>query len=134
AIADGVGGHVPVLFNNISGLVAQAKAGKLRVLGVASARRSAVEPGIPTIAEAGYEGFESSIWIGFLVPAGTPREIVQKLNAELNKAANLPDIREKLRAQLMDHHRTTPEEFAAQIRSDIAKWSKVIRAANITPN
>lgn len=134
AIADGVGGHVPVLFNNISGLVAQAKGGKLRVLAIASAKRSAVEPSIPTIAEAGYEGFESSIWIGFLLPAGTSREIVQRLNAELNKAANLPDIRESMRAQLLDHHSTTPEEFAAQIRSDIAKWSKVIRAANIRPN
>lgn len=134
AIADGVGGHVPVLFNNISSLVAQAKGGKLRVLAVASAKRSVLEPSIPTIAEAGYEGFESSVWIGFMVPAATPREIVQKLNAELNKAANLPDIREKMRAQLFDHHSTTPEEFAALVRSDFAKWSKVIRAANIAPD
>lgn len=131
AIAAGVGGHVKILFNNISGLVAQAQGGNLRVLAVASAKRSAVAPDIPTIAEAGYEGFESSIWIGFLVPAKTPRAVVQKLSAELTKAAALPDIREKLRAQLMDHHSMGPEEFSALIRADIAKWSKVVREANI---
>lgn len=131
AIAAGIGGHVKILFNNISGLVAQAQGGNLRVLAVASAKRSAVAPNIPTIAEAGYEGFESSIWIGFLVPAKTPRAIVQKLSTELNKAAALPDTREKLRAQLMDHHSMGPEEFSALIRSDIAKWSRVVREANI---
>jgi tripartite-type tricarboxylate transporter receptor subunit TctC len=134
AIAAGVGGHVKILFNNVAGLVAQAQGGKLRVLAVASARRSPGAPDIPTIAESGYEGFESSIWIGFLVPAKTPRAVVQKLNAELNKAASHPDVREKLRAQLMDYHSTTPEEFAALIRSDVAKWSEVVRAANITAN
>jgi tripartite-type tricarboxylate transporter receptor subunit TctC len=133
AIADGVGGHVRVLFNNVAGLVAQEKGGKLRVLAVTSAKRSALEPSIPTIAEAGYEGFEASIWIGFLVPAATPREIVQKLHAELTKAANLPDVREKLRAQLMEHHSTTPEQFAELIRSDLAKWSKVVREAKLKP-
>ncbi|HEX7053722.1 MAG TPA: tripartite tricarboxylate transporter substrate binding protein [Burkholderiales bacterium] len=131
AIRDGVGGQVPILFNNFSGLMAQDKGGKLRVLAVASAKRSTVEPGIPTIAEAGYEGFEASIWIGFLVPAGTPREIVQKLNTELNKAARLPRIREQLRTQLMEYHSMTPNEFSALIRSDIAKWSKVVRDAHL---
>jgi tripartite-type tricarboxylate transporter receptor subunit TctC len=133
AIADGVGGHVPVLFNNISGLTAQAKGGRLRILALASANRSSVETSIPTMAEAGYP-VEASVWIGFLAPAGTPPEVVEKLSAELIKAANAPGVRETMRSQLFDYRPLKLEQFAALIRSDVARWSKVIRDGNIRPN
>ncbi len=131
AIVDGLGGQVPILFNTLSNTMPQARAGKLRVLGLASSTRSPVDAALPTIAEGGLPGFDADIWFGFMVPAGTPREIINRLNADLNRVVSLPEVRERLQAQFFSVRTSTPEEFAALIRSDIAKWGKLIRDANI---
>ncbi len=131
AIIDGLGGQVPILFNTLSNVMPQARAGKLRVLGLASSTRSLADAALPTIAEGGLPGFDADIWFGFMVPAGTPREIVNRLNADLNRVVNLPEVRERLQAQFFSVRTSTPEEFGALIRSDVAKWGKLIREANI---
>lgn len=131
AIVDGISGQVPILFNTITNTTPQAKAGRLRVVAIASATRSPVDRNLPTIAEAGLSGFDADIWFGFMGPAGTPRDIVTRLNAELNRIVRLPDVAERLSAQLFDARTGTPEEFAALITADVAKWSKVVRDGNI---
>ncbi len=133
AIVDGIAGHVPVLFNTITNTTPQAKGGRLRILAVASGSRSPVDASIPTIAEAGLKGFDADIWIGFMAPAGTPRDVVNRLNAEFNRIVKAPDVSEKMKAQLFDLRSSTPESFAELIKSDIAKWGKVVRDAGIKP-
>ena len=134
AIVDGIAGHLPVLFNTITNTTPQAKGGRLRIVALASATRSPVDKSLPTIAEAGLKGFDADIWFGFMAPAGTPREIVTRMNAELNRIVRLPDIVERLSGQLFDIRTSTPEAFSDLIRADIAKWSKVVRDANIKPD
>jgi tripartite-type tricarboxylate transporter receptor subunit TctC len=133
AIVDGVSGQVPILFNTITNTTPQAKAGRLRIVAVASATRSPIEKSVPSIAEAeaGLKDFDADVWFGLMGPAGMPREIVVRLNAELNKALKQPDVAERLAGQLFDVRTGTPEEFGALIRSDVAKWSKVVREGNI---
>ncbi len=131
AIVDGIAGHLPVLFNTITNTTPQAKGGRLRVVALASATRSPVDKNLPTIAEAGLTGFDADIWFGFMAPAGTPREIVMRMNAELNRIVRLPDIVERLSSQLFEIRTSTPEAFSELIRTDIVKWSKVVRDANI---
>jgi len=133
AIVDGIGGHLPVLFNTITNTTPQAKAGRLRIVALASATRSPVDKSLPTIAEAGLKGFDADIWFGFMAPAGTPREIVARMNSELNRIVRLPEVVERLSEQLFDVRRGTPEDFSALIKADIAKWTKVVRDANIKP-
>lgn len=134
AIVDGISGQVPILFNTITNTTPQAKGGRLRIVAIASATRSPVDRNLPTIAEAGLKDFDADIWFGFMGPAGTPREIVTRLNAELNRVVKLPDVAERLGAQLFDVRTGTPEEFAALIKSDVAKWAKVVRDGNIKPD
>jgi tripartite-type tricarboxylate transporter receptor subunit TctC len=134
AIVDGIAGHVPVLFNTITNTTPQAKGGRLRVVALASATRSPVDKNLPTIAEAGLTGFDADIWFGFMAPNGTPRDIVTRMNSELNRIVKLPDIVERLSGQLFDIRTGTPEAFSELIRSDIAKWSEVVRDANIKPD
>jgi len=131
AIVDGIAGHLPVLFNTITNTTPMAKAGKLRVVALASATRSPVDKNLPTIAEAGLTGFDADIWFGFMAPNGTPRDIIMRMNSELNRIVKLPDIVERLSGQLFDIRTGTPEAFSELIRLDIAKWSKVVRDANI---
>lgn len=134
AIVDGISGQVPILFNTITNTTPQAKGGRLRIVAIASATRSPVDRNLPTIAEAGLKDFDADIWFDFMGPAGTPREIVTRLNAELNRVVKLPDVAERLGAQLFDVRTGTPEEFAALIKSDVAKWAKVVRDGNIKPD
>ena len=134
AIVDGIAGHVPVLFNTITNTTPQAKGGRLRVVALASATRSPVDKNLPTIAEAGLTGFDADIWFGFMAPNGMPRDIVMRMNSELNRIVKLPEIVERLSGQLFDIRTGTPEAFSELIRSDIAKWSKVVRDANIKPD
>lgn len=131
AIVDGIAGHLPVLFNTITNTTPMARAGKLRVVALASATRSPVDKNLPTIAEAGLKGFDADIWFGFMAPAGTPRDIITRLNADLNRIVKLPDIVERLSGQLFDVRTSTPEAFAGLVRDDITKWTKVVRDANI---
>ena len=105
------------------------KAGRLRAVAVASAKRVATFPELPTVAESGVRGTESNSWYGMLVPAGTPRAIVERLHAAMVKSLAAPDIRESFAAQSVEISGNTPEEFDAVIRADIAKWSKVVKAS-----
>ena len=130
AIADGIAGQVPILFNTITNTYPQAQGGRLRILALASATRSPVDNSILTIAEAGFAGFDADIWFGFLAPAGTPKEIVNRLNAELSRIILLPDIQERMKVQLFSTRTSTPEQFAKIIQSDLAKWSKLVKDAN----
>lgn len=134
AVVDGISGQVPILFNTITNTNPQAKAGRLRIVAIASATRSPVDANLPTIAEAGLKDFDADIWFGFIGPAGLPRDLVARLNAALNSAVKQPDIAERLSAQLFDVRGGTPEQFAALVKADIAKWSKVIRDGNIKPD
>ena len=131
AIVDGIAGQVPVLFNTITNTTPQAKAGRLRIVAIASATRSPVDRNLPTIAEAGLAGFDSDIWFGFIGPAGLPRDLVMRFNAELNRIVKLPNISARLTDLLFDVRTGTPEEFGALIKADVAKWSKVVRDGNI---
>jgi len=109
----------------------QVKAGSLRALAVTSPRRMPFAPDIPTISESGVPGYESVGWFGLVAPAGVPRDIITKLNAEIVRILQLPDVRERLLELGAEPARTTPEEFADFIRRDNAKWAKLIREKGI---
>jgi hypothetical protein len=112
-------------------LVPQVKDGKLRALAVAYKTRLQALADVPTMAEAGYPDIEFDNWFGVFVPAGTPREIITRLNLEFAKSMTLPDVKERLVALGFDPVGSTPEEFARQIKIELEKWVKVVRAANI---
>ncbi len=109
------------------------QAGRLRGLAVGSVKRLALMPDLPTIAEAGVPGYESSTWFGPLAPAKTPREIVVRLNTELLKILQRPDVRTRFAAEGIEALGSTPEEFGAYIKAEIDRWGRVIKAAGITP-
>lgn len=132
AIVDGIGGQVPILFNTITNTAPQAKGGKLRILALASPTRSPVDKALPVIAEsAGFEGFDADIWFGILAPAGTPPEVVQKLNAEIGRALGSQDVQDRLAAQLFAIQTATPAAFGDLIKRDLARWSKLVKEAGI---
>ncbi len=126
-----IGGHTPAMFSALPTVSTAVKEGKLRALAVTSAKRTPDLPDVPTLAEAGVPGQESEFIQALLVPAGTPKEIVNQLSRETARIVNSPDVKEKLRAIGYVPVGSTPEEFAALIKSDIAKWEKVIREAGI---
>lgn len=107
------------------------KNGKLRALAITSAQRSPYLPNIPTVAESGLPGYEASIWYGMLAPAGTPPAIVARLNAELHKAMAQPDVKLKLSEQNFSITPSTPEEFGRKINSELERWGKLIKEANV---
>lgn len=121
-----ISGDVSLMFNNLVTALPFVKAGRLRALAVTSARRSPAAPEIPTIAESGLPGYNVSTWYGLLVPAGTSKEIVAKLNTELNKILNLPETRERLR-DVVELIPSTPEQFAVHIKQEMVKWAKVVK-------
>ena len=134
AMADLLGGQVDLLFCPINSALPQIKAGKLRPLAVASASRVSYVPDVPTIAETGLTGYRNEIWIGLLAPAGTPKDIVAKLNSEVRKMQEQSDTREKLAAQGIEVKSLSPQELSQLIASDTAKWSKIIRETGVKPN
>ena len=131
AIAAVVAGHAPIGFNALTPAVPQIKEGKLRALAVTSKTRSQSLPDVPTMTEAGYPDIAGDTWVGVLVPAGTPKEIITLLHREIGKIIALPDMKERLATLGFEPVVSTPEEFAKQIRVEIETWGKVIRAANI---
>ena len=132
AIVDGVGGQVPILFNTVTNTAPQAKGGKLRILALASPTRSPVDKALPVIAEsAGFEGFDADIWFGLLAPAGTPPDVVQKLNAEIGRALGSQEVQDRLAAQLFAIQTATPAAFGDLIKRDLARWSKLVKEAGI---
>lgn len=132
ALADLLSGEVQVMFSSVVAIVPHIKAGKVRALAVTGKERLALLPELPTLAEAGLKGYEASSWYGILAPAGTPRDIVLKLNAELSKALEQPDVRKSLVAEGAEPKGGTPEAFAAHIRAEKERLGKVIREAKIT--
>ena len=133
AIADVTAGYVPFMVTNMITGTTQVKAGKLRAYGVTSAKRSAAEPEIPTIAEQGVQGYEAVQWYGLMAPAGTPREIVTKLHRSVVAALRDPKVKELFASSGADPVGNTPEEFAALVKSEVVKWAKVVKAAGLRP-
>jgi tripartite-type tricarboxylate transporter receptor subunit TctC len=126
-------GEVQLMFASLPGSIIQIKAGRIRAIAVTSAKRSVSAPDIPTVAESGVPGYEASSWFAMLAPAGTPRAIVNRLNAEAMKAIQSAEIQEKLLTQGMDPAGSTPAEIDAYLKADIAKWTRVVREAGIKP-
>jgi tripartite-type tricarboxylate transporter receptor subunit TctC len=131
AIIDLLAGNINLIFATGASSINHVKAGKIRALGVTTAKRSSLAPELPTIAEAGLPGFEANNWNGVVVPAKTPRPIINRLNKEFAAALSLPDIKAFLFNQGLDAAPSSPEAFAAYIKSETAKWAKVIKAAGI---
>ena len=121
-----LGGEAQASLATIASVIAHIKTGRLRPLGVASARRSPTLPDVPTIAESGVPGYELSPWIGLMAPAATPRTVIDRLNAEVNRALKLPDVASTLSAQALDPWGGTPEEFGARLKADFAQYGKLI--------
>jgi tripartite-type tricarboxylate transporter receptor subunit TctC len=131
AVADVVGGNVLLSFSNILTALPQVKAGRLRPIAITSAKRSAIAPDVATVAESGLPGFEAGTWYGIMVPVGTPRPIVDQLNAAIVRIVQLPDTREKLLAQGAEPLTGSPEQMGEFVRAEIARWAKVVKAAGI---
>lgn len=127
ALQDVVGGQVTMTFDNITTAWPLAKGGKLRALAVTTAKRSSVAPEVPTLAESGLAGYEVGSWQGVFAPAGTPPEIVKRLNAEIVKIIRMPDVNEKLTALGAEPVGNTPEEFGALVRAEVGKWADVVK-------
>ncbi len=125
-------GETPVILGEPAGVVPHIGAGKLRAIAVTSARRSLGMPNLPTVIETGLPGYDVTSWNGVLAPAGTPPEIMSRLNAEFVKAVRAPDLRDKLLAQGFEPVGSTGEEFAEHIRSESVKWGKVVKATGMT--
>jgi tripartite-type tricarboxylate transporter receptor subunit TctC len=131
ALVDLLAGQTQLIFAGVPGIAAHVRSGRLRALGVSTTARLPVFPEVPTIAEAGVPGYEATQWYGVLAPAGTPRPIVDRLNREIGSAVRHKQMAERLAADGAEPFLSTPDEFAAYIKSEIARWAPVIKAANI---
>lgn len=130
-INDLLAGHVQMMFNAMPSTLPYVKAGQLRALGVTSDKRSSMAPDLPTIAES-LPGYQIVTWYGILAPAGTPPAIIARLNAEIVKISQMPDIKQKLHDMGMDIEASSPAAFSALIKSEMTKWAEVMRVANVT--
>ncbi|HEU5284067.1 MAG TPA: tripartite tricarboxylate transporter substrate binding protein [Burkholderiales bacterium] len=130
AVADVVAGHADVLFNGMLPTYPFVTGGKLKAIAVSSAKRAAAAPGVPTVAES-LPGFETGSWQGVVAPAGTPREIVDRLNAEIRRILAMPDVKERLAAQGTEVRAGTPESLGAFMRAEIARWAKVVKQVGL---
>ena len=133
-VIDLIGGHVQLMIIGIPVALPQVRTGKLKALGVTTVKRSPAAPEIPTLNESGLPGYEVVNWYGVIAPAKTPRDIVLKLNAELRRILHAPEMRPRLQAQGFEPAGNTPEEFDAYIRSELAKWTKVVKQSGIKPD
>jgi tripartite-type tricarboxylate transporter receptor subunit TctC len=132
AITDLVGGHVPMMFDTTIAIMPQIKAGKVRAIAVSGAQRSAQLPDVPTFAEAGLPGVESYGWYGFFAPAGTPPEIIAKINEATQKFMKTPEFQKVLTDTGSDYVGDTPEHFAAFVKAEAAKWGRVAKETGAT--
>ena len=130
-LTDVMGGQIAVTIDNMPPYIPQVKAGKIRALAVSTGKRSSAMPDLPTIAEAGVPGYEAGAWFGLLAPAGTPKPIVAQLSAESARILTLPDISKRSSELGAEPVGSTPEQFAELIKTEIAKWAKVIKDANV---
>ena len=131
AVAALMAGEIDVLFDNVPNVIQQVRAGTVMAIGVSGVKRTALLPDTPTVAESGIPGFEVNVWFGMQVPAATPSAIVKQVNAELVKIFREPDVTKRFNDQGVEVVASTPEEFAKLIQSEVAKWSKLIKEANI---
>lgn len=133
AIADVVAGHVAMMFTGVANGISYVKSGRLRAIAVASMERSPSLPEVPTIEESGVRGVDVTIWLGLWGPAALPSELVSRLNADVVAALKNPKVRELFAAQDAQAVGSTPAEFAARVREELARWRKIVQAANIKP-
>ena len=136
ALVDVISGNATFMFDILTTALPQIRSGKVRALAVTSAKRSQYAPDVPTMKEAGVEGHDevgSDLWMGIFAPPGTPKPIADRLYAEIVKAMNAPELVERVRALAYDVWTLKPEEFAAHLKTDYAKWGKVVKAAGIVP-
>ena len=131
ATVDVLAGQVPAQFDSIMTLYPMSKQGKLRAHAVSTLQRSPLAPELPTMNEAGVPGYDADAWFGLLAPAATPRDIIARLHAEVTKALQAPDLRERLRGIGATPGSGTPEQFTAMVRSEVAKWSNVVKRAGV---
>lgn len=131
AVNDLLGGQVQMMIAPSQAVVPHVKAGRLRALGVTSGKRSVIMPDLPTISEAGVPGYEAYGWFGLMAPAATPKEVVTKLNVEINRVLQLPDVKERLLELGAEPASTSSEQFGEFIRADNAKWAKLIKEQGI---
>jgi tripartite-type tricarboxylate transporter receptor subunit TctC len=131
ALVDVIAGRVPLMSSTMPPALPQIKSGKVRAIAVTSAKRSPALPDVPTVAESGLPGYEAIAWQGLVAPAGTPKPVISRLNAEFVNALKQPEIVAKLNEQGFETVASTPEWFAQYTRTEIAKWSKVIKGAGI---
>jgi len=129
ATTDLIGGQIDMLFAITSTVLPHIEAGRLRALAIASPARSPLLPQVPTADESGLPGFVAETWFGFMVPAGTPREVIDRLNVEIGKALAAPEIRKQLAALGIDVAGGTPEQFGAYMRKEFDKWAHVVKAS-----
>lgn len=134
AVVDLLAGQIQLMFTGGPAVLPMVKAGKLRALAVSSARRLDASPELPTVAESGYEGFEADQWYGVVAPAGTPRDVVLKLNAEINKALASDALKSRLQGEGALAMPSSPEAFGALIAREIARWRPVVQAGRIRPD
>ena len=130
---DLISGRVSLMFDTVAAINVQVKAGTVRALAVTTAKRSSVAPSVQTMAEAGFAGYETSTWGGVLAPAGTPRAVVAKLNAEINKILVMPDVRQRLLEAGIEPAGGTPQQFSDFLGREMTKWAKVAKDAGIQP-
>ena len=131
AYSDVLGGQVPMMFSGISNVVPYRNSGRLRVLAIGSLKRSPALPDVPTVAESGVPGYIFEAWSGSLVPAATPKDVIVKIHAEIDRALALTDVQQKLSALGFDLVGGTPQEFAALIKTDLARFGKLVKDASI---
>ena len=134
ALTDLLSGQLQLIFSSVPTALPHIKSGRLRPLAVTRVERSKTLPDLPTVHESGLRGFDISLWQGIVAPAGTPREIVMKLNQQIVANLKVADLRKKLAAQGLDPVGNTPEQFAAYIRSEVDKWAKVVKATGARPD
>ncbi len=126
-----VGGETHVLLTNMASVLPHLKSGRIKALGISSAKRSPLAPDLPTIAESGVPGYEYSTWYAMLAPAGTPKPIVSRVHADLARILKTPRMHDKLSAQGLEVHASSPAELEAYLQAEIIKWERVVRAANV---
>jgi tripartite-type tricarboxylate transporter receptor subunit TctC len=131
AIVDGIAGHIPLVFTAVATAQQYVKAGRLVGLGVPGAKRSAALPDVPTFAESGQTGFDVTSWVGILVPAKTPRPVIERLQGEIAAVLRAEQVSARYAALGIEPVGNAPAQFGEQIRADLARWEKVVKAANI---
>jgi tripartite-type tricarboxylate transporter receptor subunit TctC len=134
ARTDILGGQVQMMFDAITTMAPNVQAGKLKALGTSGSARSAVLPDVPTVAEAGVPGYDAVIWLGIMAPAGTPRPVVERLNAEITKIVNAPEMKAAWGRQGAIAMSMTPDEFARFMRDDIDKWARIVKISGAKPD